>query len=744
MLSLFTSCGTSSNNDSKDIIEKLSESVDINFKIDVQDIDFLYKTRNLESGVYAFTVSDNGELYYSNWIKCEITGRTNEIIDIIDLNGEIINTIDFSKFAWDIALDDLGIFEDELEYLTEPLTISLDSLIPSSMVIKNYILYFAVMYDYIEEFTCIYKYDIIHEKLELFAIIDNFLDVKTIVVLENLLYLHGRETKSPQSTNRNNENESVKSLNLETREVETVFNESPIGIAGTSDGGLMICAYDEDKSSYFQKLGSDTRVYINLRDYSNKFHFDMFGDSSIIYSSGEFLILATFEENGMEREIVRDLMFMPFSKPFTTESGYLFYNTREGIRRVSIKELTLGTVLNIAHTTSEQSEPVSYTPTPIFPRLGIQTRNEIVGYYDLAFEILSNNDQYDMYYLHSQHDISDNIRRRGAFYTLNDIPGIWEYLDAVFPYVKDAALDENDDIWMLPVALDTTLFLYNERLADEFGIDIDSINTFENLTFVINDLRERNIPVDSGAQYEWFFDRYFYQIMRINNGFSREDFRTMAEFFYEYINFVKGEWSFQNNQFRGDDNSISEDYFIIIDGIQRWDNRGRYLFSPWFFSGYRGFVEIALSYEDFDDELFMENMTNNNVFFTYIPINYIRNRFMMFPPVAGMMENDVTAEFIAVNPNSNNLDEVIEFLTRLIEYQMNLENSFILKDRSTYTDRHYINDAYDILNYKDNFIRFSISSDLIYDNFRAFLGDEITLDEYLNRAEFKINAYLNE
>ncbi|MDR2559266.1 MAG: hypothetical protein LBC86_06980 [Oscillospiraceae bacterium] len=739
---LFVSC-KSTIIDEDEFIEDIFENINMMFETDIQDYDFIYQMKNMVSGVYAFTVSDNGELYFSNWID---EGVVNEIIDVFDLNGNIIDTINLSQFAWDIALDELGISEDELENLTEPITISLDSFLPSSMTIHDNFIYFTERNQFGSTSTRVFYYNIENEELKIITTLESFTNVRNIVFSGNFLYLHGRDVELLQNTNRPHIlfGDSVKSVNLITGDIETVFDESPIGIAGMDDDELMVYAYDENEGFYFLKHGTDVRIYNNLRNSINNFYFNMFGDSSIIYSFGDFLILTTLDESDIERELARDLYFLS-SKPFVARSGFLFYNTHSGIRRICVREMTLGTVLNMAHT--DPGGTAYYTPVPVLPALGIQTRNMSIGYYDLAFRILSGDNEIDIYYLHSQHDISDNIRRRGAFYTLNDIPGIWEYLDAVFPYVRDAALDENGDIWMLPIALDTTLFLYNERLTAEFGIDIDSINTFKDLTFVINDLRERNIPVDSGAQYEWFFDRYFYQIMRNNNGFNRNDFRTMAEFFYDYINFVKGEWSFQNSQFLNANDFAYDEYFVEIDGRRLWDWRGRYLFTPQSLSLSRFNINLALSHEIYDDEMFFEqlkSMYDGTGVYNHIPLNYIHNRYMKFPSISGMAESDITVEFIAVNPNSNNLDEVIEFLTRLIEYQMNLENSFILKDRSTYTDRHYINDVYGILNYKDNFIRFSISSDLIYDDFRAFLGDEITLDEYLNRVEFKINAYLNE
>jgi hypothetical protein len=712
-LSILSSCGKTPDNSSEEI-EKLFESVEINFEIDEKDAELLYPWELNSCG---FTVADDGKLFFVKhndeypWF----------VINIFDLNGEITNTFEAPMIP--------GLSE---------------SYLPKILAVQDNIIYLTEA-SFGLSYSSIYGFNVDTEEFEFIAKIENFTDIYSAFISGNLLYLYGNDYELLRSRTRSNAfgERSVKSVNITTGEIITVFEDFPVAAAGTNDGGVMVYAWDDDnKSLYFQKLGTNTRIYNELRGLSDIFYFEMFGDNGIIYSDNNFLILATLDEDGTEREIVRDYTGV-FEKLFITKSGYLFYETSRGINRVSISELTLGTVLNIAHTVSDQNW--SYTRTPVLPRLGIQTANTAVDYYSLAFEILSSNDKLDLYYLHSQHDISDNIRRQGAFYTLNDVPGIREYLDAVFPYVKNSAVDENGNIWMLPIALNTPMFKFNELLCDEYGVDIEAIKTFEDLTLIINDLKSKNVNADIGAFYEWFFDRYFYQIMRKNNGYNREDFRIMAEFFYEHINDVKTDWSFQSGDLI---------YFTENGNI---DSRDRHLFNPQF-SLNRDLLLDSLKYEIFDNEKFLrrneiapgEEVLEEDterielIRFVFTPLNFIHNRFMSFPPISGMTEKDVTVEFIAVNPNSKNLDTVIDYLARLIEHQMNLENSFILKDRSTYTDRHYINDIYDIFNYEGNFIRFSLSSDLIYNDFRAFLGDEITLDEYLNRAEFKINAYLNE
>lgn len=60
-----------------------------------------------------------------------------------------------------------------------------------------------------------------------------------------------------------------------------------------------------------------------------------------------------------------------------------------------------------------------------------------------------------------------HLREKGLFYPLNEVAGIQEYLDACFPYVKEAATDEDGNVWMLPVTVDIRSLLVSREAADK-------------------------------------------------------------------------------------------------------------------------------------------------------------------------------------------------------------------------------------------------------------------------------------
>jgi hypothetical protein len=691
ILLLLSSCNNKNENEIK-----------INFTAEAND--FLYEIE----GTVLFAVDDNGDLYSVN-----IT-ETDKTVIVFNLNGEKIN-----KAVLDVNVVDC-------------------------VAVKDGVFYFANSPYNTPENTEIYSYNFNTGEQRKIVGIEGFYDVKKIVPLEDKLYILGidRELSRDASFIQGHTygGESVISVDIKSGKYEAAAVDMPVMIAATDDNNIMIYAYSESGDYYFSRFNSDKKAINNNLIAPDSMesiffpNFEMYGTSEIIHPIGQFLKLSPLDGSRGSRVIINDLPLSSYNN-FASKSGYLFYRTQNGIRRVLVSELFKGSVtLNIAFTNPYNPN----MPPPDIEKLGFDINSTFVDYYDFSLSLLSLDSQYDMYYLFSHHDISDNIRRKGAFYPLNDVPFVREYIDAIFPYVRDAAIDDNGDIWMIPLALSTTGFFYNEKLCEEYGIDITQIKAFEDVVELTSYIRNREVNAAYNTGHpRSIFDNFFYQLMRKHNGFNRDDFSRMAEYFYGNVNYIKNEWTFQE---------FYSGSLIDIPGGTRLNFRGRFLFNGWNVGTYlRKEFKEALGNEDYDDEYLMQLI--EDIGFRTTWFNYVHNRFMKSPPIAGienMDENYVIAEFIAVNPNSKNLDAVLEYISALCEFQLGLKNSFILKDRLTYSDRFFINDTYDIISCERNYIIFSLDEELIYSDFELFLGDEITFDEYLTRIEFKINAYLNE
>lgn len=714
ILALFSSCDNTEANPENSTINTSSEVKFVKSEFTAENDNYKYEI----DGNILFTVSDKGKVYYINIDQLE------KSVVLLDLSGQ--KTGEYKINDENGSISGISVINDNIYFSFSPYK---HNTAEASSNIE------------------IYGLDTKTGSQEKLVVIEGFSEVSKMITSGNKLYVLGRdntlESGMEITENYSYNGETVKSIDVSTKQIESVIptGEMPLMLSETADGGAIIYAFDES-GFYFRNLISNVKTINNnsglLHNFDTQSYsdFEAYDDTNIIYIGNRYLYLSPIDDSAKPRELVETALNANKKNSFISKGGYIFVKKDYGINRIQVNELLKGsTELNLAYTNPYNDK----APSPSLYKSGFKVKSEAVPYYDFAMSLLSGDSVYDMYYLNSWYDISDNIKRKGAFYSLNDVPFVKEYIEACFPYVKYATYDDNGNVWMVPIHLEASAINYNELLCTEYGIEPTTIKSLEELADVLTSLRNIKLNYYLDISHEVFFERYFYQIMNKNNGFNRDDFKKMAEYFYTNINYVKTNWSF--NRYLG--NGVDPDTMVIKDGANTYlDFRGKTFFDDAYVPHYADVIETALSCEDFNEEEFWEKLKKLSPKTT--ELNYKHNRYTLCPPIEGTTESDVTIEFIAVNPNSKNLDVTLEYISKLCEYQLSLENSFILKDKSTYSDRHFINDMYDVLSYEGNFIRFSLDSEIIYSDFEKYLGDEISLDKYLKNIEFKLNAYLKE
>lgn len=90
---------------------------------------------------------------------------------------------------------------------------------------------------------------------------------------------------------------------------------------------------------------------------------------------------------------------------------------------------------------------------PLFS-CGSQIKSEQLSAEEFALNVLSLDPGYDLMMMDTRESYAYNIKEKGSFYPLNDIPGVSEYIEKCFPSVRETAVDANGNIWMLPLSLD--------------------------------------------------------------------------------------------------------------------------------------------------------------------------------------------------------------------------------------------------------------------------------------------------
>ena len=76
---------------------------------------------------------------------------------------------------------------------------------------------------------------------------------------------------------------------------------------------------------------------------------------------------------------------------------------------------------------------------------------------NMEMAILAGDTTYDISEVKTDAAYAEGIKRQGAYYNLQDVDNVEEYLDSCYPYIKEAATTEDGDIWMIPVSIDPML-----------------------------------------------------------------------------------------------------------------------------------------------------------------------------------------------------------------------------------------------------------------------------------------------
>ena len=102
---------------------------------------------------------------------------------------------------------------------------------------------------------------------------------------------------------------------------------------------------------------------------------------------------------------------------------------------------------------------------------GYEMKRSVLDTDKFALKVMALDKDFDVCFVDSGDSFRDNVRENGVFYQLNEIEGIQEYLDACFPYVREAATDSDGNIWMLPVAVDIRGLLVSREATEEVLIE---------------------------------------------------------------------------------------------------------------------------------------------------------------------------------------------------------------------------------------------------------------------------------
>lgn len=251
---------------------------------------------------------------------------------------------------------------------------------------------------------------------------------------------------------------------------------------------------------------------------------------------------------------------------------------------------------------------------------------------ELSLAVLSNDSDFDMFYLSSRQNICKNLIENGVFYPLNDVDYVSEYIDSCFSGIRQAVTDNDGNIVMIPIDISVPVLVVNKEFSDVPEIEFSLENTPQN---------------------EYYFAFYPYAdtclnlYLRDNESFDTKEFRALAENLKRLYSLPLGNYE--------------AEYKFVEDG--------------------RGFVCSTIDIRLLQTADYLVNSDK----VAAIPVNYKKD----CPPSA-------YCTFICVNPSSENLSATLEYVSALCEYLLNQKNSFMLSDKALYSDSVYAQSLYSI------------------------------------------------
>ncbi len=487
-------------------------------------------------------------------------------------------------------------------------------------------------------------------------------------------------------------------VSLSTGEITESLVPYPIAISAYGNDCIVYAA--DKEGYYFTDFGSAEKSRHNIEQLQG---FGMYEPDRFVFASGSGInigILCAGAINPDEGISQLDNSYFPTGELYTV-GGYTFFKTaatdteKAKICRIKNSEyIKKNNKIRLISCENSFDAPFGCGYTIDYENLSADS---------FSLAVLSNDKSHDMCIVNSYDGYSSNIRDKGSFYPLNDVPAVKEYLEGCFPYIKAAATDKNGDIWMLPLSVNIPVIVYNLETCKTAGIDFEENMSVEDFVAVCEKAY--------ASEYKNGFDVHpyvFTQNLLIGYMANHQSFDTQS--FREFAHLAK-------NKINISDTTAYPPYFPLANPAQNrlfeQDGEKQFLFS--YYRDSAGAVWMS-GFESF--------------------------RFAAVPAIAPKEKTAATCAFITVNPSSDNLEATLDYISSLARYLSGRENSFMLSDKDSYTMNEGVESLYKL--YEKAETGFNVSEEICFAPYIKYQSGEMSLEEMTAEADRKLSAYLNE
>lgn len=578
-----------------------------------------------------------------------------------------------------------------------------------------------------KEFYYLFEYDMqtgIEEEVYVFT---EYLQINRIEVIRDEIYFIGKslllQSKSYQLYGYGSDyiysGEVIGKINKDGI-IEELPIELPVTFAKTEDDQLMVYAYDNEGGYYLSEYQIEKGELSNkyYHDFGNEFNFESTSPNIVLYCTFTQVCAIILGKDGI-MELACNLSISGKDN-IEYRNGYVYYlNDNNGGK---LERLKASSFMNIQKTVSMIMHGY-FIDEPF--GLGYMLNKSSLDEDMFALKVLSQDKDYDICLLNSRQYFSDNIKKNSVFYPLNKVEGVKEYLDACFPYVKEAAMTDDGDIWMLPITIDIPVLIYNQETCSKYGMDMSDDMTIEDFLEMNLSIRDRYRVLGSSDDHTLGKDGIYEPIYNIDeydliSGTST--FMIAEEYLKQYLSENQ---VFNTEEFRALAYLLKESY---DKGMQKWSLTFE--------------LENLLRNEKEEKLLYIHGLYRHDIL-RLLDLN-IRDSLnaIGMPKITNSKKNIAYSTFICVNPYSDNLEEALKYISALADYMSKYNDSMMFTDKDSYTDSIYTHDLYSI--YENAVITYQAPRELYFDDFCRYLSGKIELEDFIKEADRKLSIYKNE
>ena len=243
--------------------------------------------------------------------------------------------------------------------------------------------------------------------------------------------------------------------------------ENKLWIYGVSDEGYYVCSYESGELSKPKYSGAGMINAFQVVDDSGSFIYPGYSEDST-----PTLILVNQQSNS-NNDVMTNAYVMS-SSGMEICDGYLYfldsyyYSANEGkVERINLDKYVK------SNTSIKMLSVDGFFYTPFGCGRTITTTP--LSKDEFCLSVLSQDMDYDACVFSSSQDISQNLYKNGSYYALNSVPYAAEYVEQCFPSIKETVINEDGDIWALPLNLNTYCAIYNEQSCAEARLNISDM-----------------------------------------------------------------------------------------------------------------------------------------------------------------------------------------------------------------------------------------------------------------------------